>query len=234
MKALFVILSGGKGTRLRPATFFWQKTLLPAGRGKRIIDYALESTKSIEGIETKTVVLARYKSSQVTHYINNSHPGVEVLVEPARLDTGGALLQHWDMIRWYSPDVVVVLNGDHFIRLPLQDLIGSYRKEGEPALILVGKRSDERYHDYIDIHHRSGSMLHKFPERKSEVAYTGIFLTRFDALDERMRQLPMRACNMTLDIVQGIRAQHGYSHYLLDDEWDDLGTWGRYLRFLVR
>lgn len=30
MKVLFVVLSGGKGTRLQPTTFFKQKMLLPA------------------------------------------------------------------------------------------------------------------------------------------------------------------------------------------------------------
>lgn len=234
MKALLVVLSGGNGTRLRPATFFRQKTLLPAGKRRRIIDYAIESGREVVGIETKTVVLARYKSSQVVRYVGNRYPAVEVLVESARLDTGGALLQHWDVLRWHSPDVVIVLNGDHFVRLPLQDLIRHYREKGDPALLLIGKESDERYHDYIDTGHQQGSMLHKFPDRKSAVAYTGIFLARFDVLDEHMRKLPAFPCNMTLDIAQKIHARYGSTHYLLDGEWDDLGTWKRYLRFLIR
>jgi NDP-sugar pyrophosphorylase family protein len=234
MKALFVILSGGKGTRLRPATFFLQKTLFPVGRGKRIIDYSLESSKGTDDVEIETIVLARYKSSQVVHYIKSRYPNARVLIESISLDTGGALLQHWSMVRQYSPNVVIVLNGDHFVNLPLQDIFKSYHEGDEPALLLIGKNSDEQYHDYIDIQHESGSMLHKFTNRKSKVAYTGMFLVRFDALDEHMQQLPMCSCNMTRDVVQKIYAKHGCNYHLLDGEWDDLGTWKRYLEFLAR
>jgi len=234
MKVLFVILSGGNGTRLRPATFFWQKTLFPVGMGKRIIDYALESSQGVDDIETKVVVLARYKSFQVTRYVKSRYPDVEVLLESMSLDTGGALLQHWSTVRKYSPHVVIVLNGDHFIQLPLSNILEQYCEGGKPTLLLIGKCSDERCHDYIDIRHDSEKMLHKFHDRKSRVAYTGNFLARFDVLDEYMQKLPMQSYNMTRDIVWEIYAKYGCDCYLLDGKWNDLGTWKRYLGFLVR
>jgi NDP-sugar pyrophosphorylase family protein len=234
MKVLFIVLSGGVGKRLRPITLFWQKTFLPAGGGKRIIDYALESGRSIESIEAKTIVLARYKSNQVTNYIHSRYLDIEVFVEPVPLDTGGAMLQHWDTIREYAPEVVIILNGDHFVKLPVHDLLQNYRKMNRPALLVVGTNSDEQYHDYIDAQFISDQLLHKFHQRKSRIAYTGIFLARFDYLDEHMVKLSMGICNMTYDIMLQIYAKHGGNYYLLESEWDDLGTWKRYLRFLVR
>ncbi|MBM3256133.1 MAG: NDP-sugar synthase [Candidatus Moranbacteria bacterium] len=233
MKILFIVLSGGIGKRLRPATLLWQKTLLPAKNGKRIIDYAIESSQSIGSVETKTVILARYKSRQVARYVNDRYPSIEVFVEPASLGTGGAILQHWDAIRRHEPEVVVILNGDHLVRLPVNDLLQSYCAKNKPALLVVGINSNEQYHDYIDVQFTTNQLLHKFPQRKSRIAYTGIFLARFDSLDEYMVQLPIMICDMTCDIMLQIYARYGGDYYLLEGEWDDLGTWRRYLRFLA-
>lgn len=236
MKVMFLVLSGGKGTRLRPATFFSQKTLLPAMNGRKILDYAIESgdVRDISGVETKTVVLARYKSRQVVHYVQKRYPNVSVLVESAAFDTGGAVLQHWQIVCEYAPDIVIVLNGDHLVRLPVQDLLRQYKERNAPALLMVGIHSDETHHDYIDVRFDSEKMLHKFSHRKSRVAYTGISMFRFDALKERMDQLPIGAYNMTKDIAEWVYAKYGGECYILRNEWDDLGTWKRYLGFLFR
>lgn len=234
MKILFLVMSGGYGRRLWPVTLFRQKTLFPAGNGKRIIDYAIQSGREIEGVETKTVVLARYKSYQVVNYVISCYPKVDIFVEPRELDTGGAMLQHWYKLREHNPDVVVVLNGDHMVNLPVKDLILKYQSKNNPALLLVGKRSDERYHDYIDVGLKPEKLLHKFHYRKSKIAYTGIFLAKFDILDEYMINLPIGGYNMTRDIVLKIHSRYGGDFYLLEKEWEDLGTWKRYLKFFIR
>jgi glucose-1-phosphate thymidylyltransferase len=237
MKVMFLVLSGGKGTRLRPATFFSQKTLLPAMNNRKILDYAIESgdVRGISGVEGTTVVLARYKSRQVAHYVREKYPNVSVLVELAALDTGGAVLQHWQTVCDYAPDVIIVLNGDHLVRLPVQDLLRYYVERNAPALLMVGIYSDEAHHDYIDVQLNSEKVLHKFFHRKSRVAYTGIPMFRFDALNECIDQLSIGgAYNMTKDIVEWVYAKYGGECYILRNEWDDLGTWKRYLGFLFR
>lgn len=236
MKVLFIVLSGGQGNRLKPVTLFRQKTLLPAMNGRRIIDYAVEcgEVQEIPGVEAKTVVLARYKYQQVERYIQKRHPSVSVLVESKPLDTGGAILQHWQAICEYAPDLVVILNGDHLVRLPLQDVIRYYNESGVPALLMIGIQSDAAHHDYINVRFISEKLFHSFHHRKSRVAYTGISLLRFDALKERMDALPMGSYNLTRDIVEWIYRRHGGNYFLLENEWNDLGTWMRYLGFLLQ
>jgi NDP-sugar pyrophosphorylase family protein len=136
------------------------------------------------------------------------------------------------VIREYAPEVVVVLNGDHLVRLPLQKLFQHYEEKKFPALLMVGIHSDEMHHDYMDL--GSEKPLRKFHHRKSRMAYTGISVFRFDVLKERMDQLSLGPYNMTKDIVEWIHAQHGGEYFLLENEWDDLGTWRRYLGFLFQ
>lgn len=235
MKVLFIVLSGGKGMRLRPISFFMQKTLFPALKGKKIIDYAIKSsaTEDIPGIEGKIFVLARCKSGQVVNYIRKKYPGITVLIESKAFDTGGALLQHWQSIHEYNPGFVVVLNGDHFVNLPLQPLLEYCQKE-HPALLMMGIPSDEKYHDYINVNFDSERVLDKFLRRRSNIAYTGISIFRFDALEDRMNQLTDGLYNITTDIVEWIYAKYGGNYYVLETEWSDLGTWKRYLKFLYQ
>ncbi len=235
MKVLFIILSGGKGKRLRPVTFFKQKTLLPASRGKRIIDYAIESSNicNISGVKGRTIVLARYKSHQVVDYVNKKYPEVTVLTERESFDTGGAILQHWQVICEYGPKVVIILNGDHFVNLPLKLIMQGY-KEKIPALLVVGIRSNAEYHDYINVKFNSNKLLDRFHQRASDIAYTGISILRFDALKSCIENLSMGPCNVTKDIIEWIYEKHGGVYYILENEWEDLGTWTRYIRFLSR
>ena len=235
MKVLSIVMAGGKGSRLRPLTFIKPKVLFPAMGGRRVIDFSIESgfSHNIPGIEVETVVLARYKSGQVARYVIRKYPSVAVLVGSKPFGTGGEILQHWKVLREREPDFVVILNGDHFVQLPLGQILKCCEETPHP-LLMVGIPSDEEYHDYINVQHNSSVVLSKFSTRKSRIAFTGITVIRFDALRERMDQLKMGYCDLTQDVVSWIYEKHGGIHYILENKWRDLGTWGRYLGFLYR
>ena len=62
-----VVLCGGEGARLRPLTYYFQKTLLPVGSAQRpVLEYMLRLLRH-HGI-SDVVLLVGYKHEQVMNY----------------------------------------------------------------------------------------------------------------------------------------------------------------------
>ena len=69
VKVACLILAAGRGRRLRPLTYFLHKSLIPLGKSKRVIDYALDSCRNLAPKDREVFVLARYKAKQVQRYL---------------------------------------------------------------------------------------------------------------------------------------------------------------------
>jgi len=234
MKVLSIILAGGKGRRLLPLTLFFQKTIFPVAKKKRMIDFAIESTliPKHEKIKGETVVLAGYKANQIRRYVKSRNLKIRVLEDEIPLGTGGSLLHHWDIIEKKEADAVLILPGDHYVQLPLVQLTRIFQKNPN-RIFLVGIKSDEFHHDYIEVANNRKAQLHKFSQRKSNIAYTGISLIPFPVLREQIESLRKSYhCDLTSDIVMKIAEKFETEIFLLDGQWCDLGTWKGYLKFL--
>ena len=135
-----LILSGGKGERLRPLTDSLPKPMVPVA-GKPILERQIEWLK--EGGVRGVVFLAGYRWEAIRdHFGNGAGFGVDVeySVEDAPLGRGGAIKQGFH----YSPDSgepVVVTNGDIVTEQPLSDLLELHRnspaKENGPSVTLL-------------------------------------------------------------------------------------------------
>ncbi|MEM1937976.1 MAG: sugar phosphate nucleotidyltransferase, partial [Candidatus Caldarchaeum sp.] len=65
-----VVLCGGEGSRLRPLTYYFQKTMVPVGREQRpLLEYILRHIK-MHGFE-EAVLLIGYKGEQVVNYFED-------------------------------------------------------------------------------------------------------------------------------------------------------------------
>ena len=73
-----VILCGGEGKRLRPLTYYFQKTMIPVGkRQKPLLEYIVKLLKHY-GVED-IVMLVGYKSEQIINYFEDgSRFGVNI------------------------------------------------------------------------------------------------------------------------------------------------------------
>jgi D-glycero-alpha-D-manno-heptose 1-phosphate guanylyltransferase len=113
-----IILAGGLGTRLRSAVPDLPKCMAPVG-GRPFIGYVTDYFRKA-GIERFIFALG-YKSSYFDEFLQTEFPkgGYAVSHEQEPLGTGGAIRQACGLA---VEDTVLILNGDTFFRIGLQEL----------------------------------------------------------------------------------------------------------------
>jgi D-glycero-D-manno-heptose 1,7-bisphosphate phosphatase len=113
-----VILAGGRGTRLGPATDGTPKPMLPVGK-KPFLEYLLLFLRRFE--VRRIVFCGGYKAEQIENYFGSGEKfGFEIQysVEGTPAGTGGALL----LARAFLEPVFFVLNGDTLFETDLRTL----------------------------------------------------------------------------------------------------------------
>lgn len=120
-----LILCGGMATRLGATTALTPKVLVEVN-GRPFLDYLLAL---YEPHFDRITLLAGHHGTQLLPYAS---PGLRVVIEPERLDTGGAILNILDEIS----DRFSVVNGDtYFEHLDIPAIVGTAATE--KALIVV-------------------------------------------------------------------------------------------------
>lgn len=112
-----VLMAGGKGERLRPATLTTPKPLLNVG-SKPIIDYNIDNLLN-NGIENISVTV-NYLADQIEEYFKEPRQnGVQIncVREPRYLGTMGSIKF---VERWHN-DTILVMNSDLFTNINLED-----------------------------------------------------------------------------------------------------------------
>ncbi len=135
MRALAMILAGGRGKRLSILTQKRAKPAVPFAGKYRIIDFPLSNCAN-SGITT-VGVLTQYRPHSLNEHIRTGapwdldrlHGGVWLLQPYERFDemgryvgTADAIQQNFDFIRRHAPDLVLILAGDHIYKMSYDDL----------------------------------------------------------------------------------------------------------------
>ncbi len=110
MKA--VLFAGGKGTRLRPLTYFYQKVMIPLGKKQRpLLEYIIRYLMNFDINEF--IILVNYKKKQIIDYFEDgSEYGINIEYVTDREGwegTGSAILNAKDYI---EGDDFIVYYGD--------------------------------------------------------------------------------------------------------------------------
>jgi len=137
MKTRAVILAGGEGSRLGVLTAKRTKPAVPFAGKYRIIDFALSNCVN-SGI-FDVMVLAQYRPQSLIEHIGAGAPwdlnrdftgGVKILTPyKARhssewyLGTADAVQQNFTFIKQGSPDLVLLLSGDHIYTMDYDAMI---------------------------------------------------------------------------------------------------------------
>ncbi len=121
-----IVLCGGKGTRLRPLTYYVQKTMVPIGaKQKPLLEYVIRLFK-FHGIKD-LVFLVNYKSEQIVNYFEDgSRFGVNISYvqdNPNSKGTGGAVLTAYENKTVSVDDTLLVYYGDILTNMDLTELV---------------------------------------------------------------------------------------------------------------
>ena len=254
---LTLILAGGKGERLNPLTRDRAKPAVPFGGIYRIIDFTLSNC--INSGLRRIYVLIQYKSFSLQKHILSgwdvvsSQLGEFIDVIPAQQRIGSdwykgtadAILQNIYAIQDQSPELVLVLAGDHIYKMDYRKMIEFHKKmkaDMTVACVLMPKETSKDFGVIeVDKDHRIKGFSEKPADPKTVpgdpsniFASMGIYLFSPEVLSQ---ELEIDAKNESSEhdfgknvIPQMLKNKRRlFVHNFVDEEgrplyWRDIGT----------
>ena len=243
---LAMILAGGRGSRLNELTNKLAKPAVSYGGKYRIIDFPLSncanSDINIIGVLTQyeSIFLNSYVTADSRWGLDAKNSGIFVLPPREKAEenlniyrgTADAISQNIDFIDQYSPDVVLILSGDHIYKMNYQKMLEEHRAsyaDASIAVIEVPKKEASRF-GIMDVD-STGRIL-EFEEKpeqpKSQLASMGIYIFNWKLLCKMLiadRKNNDSSHDFGKDIIPTMLQENRILHaYQFKGYWKDVGT----------
>jgi glucose-1-phosphate thymidylyltransferase len=174
MKGL--ILSGGKGTRLRPLTHTSAKQLVPVAN-KPVLFYGIEAMAEA-GIEEVGIIIAPETGNEIREAAGDGSSfgvRIEYIEQDAPLGLAHAVLTAEPFLG-DSPFVMYL--GDNLLRNGIVALVDTFRTEQPDALILLTPVPDPEHYGVaeLDGDNRVARLVEKPEQPKTNLALVGVYM----------------------------------------------------------
>lgn len=246
MKIRAVILAGGEGSRLGVLTAKRAKPAVPFAGKYRIIDFPLSNCVNSDIFDL--MVLAQYRPQSLIEHIGSGAPwdlnrdftgGVKILTPfKARYDsdwfvgTADAVQQNFSFIKRDSPDLVLILSGDHIYTMDYEPMVSFHLDQHADltmAMFRVPMEEASRFGILeTDSKYRVTSFLEKPPNPPSNLANMGVYLFNREVLDKILwedRLNPESSHDFGKDIIPRlITSEARIFAFPYTGYWMDVGT----------
>jgi glucose-1-phosphate thymidylyltransferase len=221
MKGL--ILSGGKGTRLRPLTYTSAKQLVPVAN-KPVLFYGIEAMVEA-GIREIGIVVGDTAAEIQSAVGDGSAWGVRVTYLPQDAPRG---LAHAVLIaeEFIGRDPFVMYLGDNLLNRGIGPFIEEFQREGPAAQILLAQVPDPQMFGVAELEHgRVRRLVEKPREPRSDLALVGVYIFSPAVFDSVKRITPSFRNELEItDAIQDLidRGLEVRPH-IVDGWWKDTG-----------
>jgi glucose-1-phosphate adenylyltransferase len=204
MKTRAIILAGGEGARLSCLTAKRTKPAVPFAGKYRIIDFPLSNCVNSNIFDV--MVLAQYRPQSLIEHIGSGGPwdlnrdftgGIRILTPyKARSNTdwfegtADAVQQNFTFIKQGSPDLILVLSGDHIYTMDYDRMIQYHlanQADLTMATIRVPMKEASRFGILtVDKEYHVKSFIEKPKDPPSDLVNMGVYLFNRDLLDQAL------------------------------------------------
>ena len=170
-----LILSGGKGTRLRPLTHTSAKQLVPVAN-KPVLFYGIEAMAAA-GIKEVGIIIAPETGTEIREAAGDGERfgiSIEYIEQEAPLGLAHAVLTAEPYLG-DSPFVMYL--GDNLLRDGIVELVDTFRTEQPDALILLTPVPDPEHYGVAELDDgRVARLVEKPKEPKTDLALVGVYM----------------------------------------------------------
>jgi mannose-1-phosphate guanylyltransferase len=206
-KTQVAILAGGLGTRLRPFTETVPKPMIDINE-KPFLEYKINQLKSF-GVRD-IVICTGYLGNKIEEYFKNGKKfGVNISYSPEEkpLGTAGAIKNAESLIK---TNPFILMNGDTYLTLDLNDLFSFHVKKGLPLTLAVSKATNPTEQELVKVEdgilssfYKRGTLEHAayIEENPAPLINTGVYVFS----KEILKLIPPKTnCSLEKDIFPSL------------------------------